>query len=172
MARFRSRFLGFGQIHFALGGSCCWFSVVGVCEEPLLSVLSPELRKFMWQHVMSQETASASPCWSLFSGFSLAIGLPASPKVVFSRGGLEAAISTSPPRTTAPPVSVLLLVLLSLGSCRSLSGASRFRGAFLSGSSRQPSDWSAHTFALDHRRYATSDLSLGFSTSILNQHFL
>ncbi|KAL0695302.1 hypothetical protein Bca4012_062482 [Brassica carinata] len=121
MARFRSRFLGFGQIHFALGGSCCWFSVVGVCEEPLLSVLSPELRKFMWQHVMSQETASASPCWSLFSGFrvSLAIGLPASPKVVFSRGGSNLHFTTPNDGTagqcTPPRAAGLCPVLQGLG---------------------------------------------------------
>ncbi|KAF3559701.1 hypothetical protein F2Q69_00017812 [Brassica cretica] len=47
---------------------------------------------------------------------------------------LEAAIFTSSSRTTAPPVSGLLLVL----PVRSLPGATRFEGAFLSGSSRQP----------------------------------
>ncbi|KAF3559702.1 hypothetical protein F2Q69_00017813 [Brassica cretica] len=46
---------------------------------------------------------------------------------------LEAAIFTSSSRTTAPPVSGLLLVLL----VRSLPGATRFEGVFLSGSSRQ-----------------------------------
>ncbi|KAH0914722.1 hypothetical protein HID58_029168, partial [Brassica napus] len=49
MAGFRSRFLGFGHIHFALGRSYYWFSDVGACEEPLFSVLSPEFSWFLWQ---------------------------------------------------------------------------------------------------------------------------
>ncbi|CAG7897530.1 unnamed protein product [Brassica rapa] len=68
MAGFRSRFLGFGHIHFALGRSYYWFSDVGACEEPLFSVLSPEFSWFLWQHVKSHETASTSLCWSLSYG--------------------------------------------------------------------------------------------------------
>ncbi|KAG5403596.1 hypothetical protein IGI04_009715 [Brassica rapa subsp. trilocularis] len=96
MAGFRSRFLVFGHIHFALGRSYYWFSDVGACEEPMFSVLSPEFSWFLWQHVKSHETASASLCWSLSSGgrfltvatrVSLAFGPLASLKVVFSGGG-------------------------------------------------------------------------------------
>ncbi|KAH0888939.1 LOW QUALITY PROTEIN: hypothetical protein HID58_051368 [Brassica napus] len=68
MAGFRSQFLGFGHFHFAFGRSYYWFSDVGACEEPLFSELSPEFSWFLWQHVKSHETASASLCWSLSSG--------------------------------------------------------------------------------------------------------
>ncbi|KAF2573082.1 hypothetical protein F2Q70_00002051 [Brassica cretica] len=85
------QFLGSVQFRIASGRSHCWFSAVSACGEFLLSVLSPELGKFLWQHVTSHGTASASPWWSLSSEVgllivaarvSLSLGLHASLKVV------------------------------------------------------------------------------------------
>ncbi|WZZ87309.1 hypothetical protein YC2023_115888 [Brassica napus] len=63
----KPQFLGSVQFRIASGRSHCWFSAVSACGEFLLSVLSPELGKFLWQHVTSHGTASASPWWSLSS---------------------------------------------------------------------------------------------------------
>ncbi|KAF3503578.1 hypothetical protein F2Q69_00042461 [Brassica cretica] len=87
----KPQFLGSVQFRLASGNSHCWFSSVSACGEFLLSVLSPELEKFLWQHVTSHETTSASPWWSLSSEVgllivaarvSLSLGLHASLKVV------------------------------------------------------------------------------------------
>ncbi|KAL0747682.1 hypothetical protein Bca101_029684 [Brassica carinata] len=87
----KPQFLGSVQFCIASGRSHCWFSAMSACGEFLLSVLSPEFGKFLWQHVTSHETASASPWWSLSSEVrllivaarvSLSLGLHASLKVV------------------------------------------------------------------------------------------
>ncbi|KAG2275872.1 hypothetical protein Bca52824_058427 [Brassica carinata] len=69
----KPQFLGSVQFRLASGNSHCWFSSVSACGEFLLSVLSPELEKFLWQHVTSHETTSASPWWSLSSEVGLLI---------------------------------------------------------------------------------------------------
>ncbi|CAF1733444.1 unnamed protein product [Brassica oleracea] len=69
----KPQFLGSVQFRIASGRSHCWFSAVSACGEFLLSVLSPELGKFLWQHVTSHGTASASPWWSLSSEVGLLI---------------------------------------------------------------------------------------------------
>ncbi|KAL0643822.1 hypothetical protein Bca4012_042112 [Brassica carinata] len=69
----KPQFLGSVQFCIASGRSHCWFSAMSACGEFLLSVLSPEFGKFLWQHVTSHETASASPWWSLSSEVRLLI---------------------------------------------------------------------------------------------------
>ncbi|KAF2562099.1 hypothetical protein F2Q70_00019017 [Brassica cretica] len=63
-----SRFLGLFRIRLAHVRSCGWFSVMGTCGEFLLSVLSPEFWRFLWQHVTRHGTAYASLWLSLSSG--------------------------------------------------------------------------------------------------------
>ncbi|KAF2572062.1 hypothetical protein F2Q70_00002313 [Brassica cretica] len=81
-------------------------------------------------------------------------------------GGLEAAISKSPSRTTAPPIIGLLLVLPVCPQC--------FKDwvAFLSGSSRQPKAQSAHTSYLGRRRCANFGSCLGLFFFALNRSLL
>ncbi|KAF3556583.1 hypothetical protein F2Q69_00016377 [Brassica cretica] len=67
------QFLGSVQFRIASGRSHCWFSAVSACGEFLLSVLSSESGKFMWHHVTSHETASASPWWYMSSEVGLLI---------------------------------------------------------------------------------------------------
>ncbi|CAH8348820.1 unnamed protein product [Eruca vesicaria subsp. sativa] len=70
------------------------------------------------------------------------------------------------------PTRVFVVLMIgSLRSCRSLLGASRFRVAFLSGSSWQPEAQSAHTSPFGHRRYATSVPSQDFSSLVLESSF-
>uniref|UniRef100_A0A0D3E781 Uncharacterized protein n=1 Tax=Brassica oleracea var. oleracea TaxID=109376 RepID=A0A0D3E781_BRAOL len=81
-------------------------------------------------------------------------------------GGLEAAISKSPSRTTAPPIIGLLLVQPVCPQC--------FKDwvAFLSGSSRQPKAQSAHTSYLGRRRCANFGSCLGLFFFALNRSLL
>ncbi|KAF3504207.1 hypothetical protein F2Q69_00041606 [Brassica cretica] len=97
----KPQFLGSVQFRIASGRSHCWFSAVSACGEFLLSVLSPELGKFLWQHVTSHGNASASPWWSLSSEVgllivaarvSLSLGLHASLKVVLVWWSLSEAV--------------------------------------------------------------------------------
>ncbi|WZZ37384.1 hypothetical protein YC2023_020785 [Brassica napus] len=57
-----------GSAKLAPVRSCGWFSAMGTCGEFLLSVLSPEFWRFLWQRVTRHGTASTSLWLSLSSG--------------------------------------------------------------------------------------------------------